>query len=111
MKTIAKKAIKRADRLPNVHPGKILQNEFIGPLGLTQRDLATATGLPVSRINDLVKFRRGITVDSAIRLGRALGIEAQFWLNLQIAYDMEEAVLAHEKEYSAIPLINKKAAA
>jgi addiction module HigA family antidote len=108
MKTIA---TSRKATLPNVHPGKILRTHFIEPLELTQRQVSDATGLPVSRINDLVKFSRGVTVDSAIRLGRAFGIEAQFWLNLQIAYEMEEAVLAHEKEYDRIPLLNKRAAA
>ena len=67
-------------RLPSIHPGRILRKEILEENGITQTQLAAATGLPVSRINDLVKERRGITVDSAIRRGKALGISTELWL-------------------------------
>jgi addiction module HigA family antidote len=95
----------KPERLPNIHPGRIIKSEVLEARGITQTDLAAATGLPVSRINDLVKERRGITVDSAIRLGKALGTTPELWLNLQRSYDLEEAMLAHQKDYdSLVPL-------
>ncbi len=93
---------KRSKRLANVRPGRILRKEVLEARGMTQSQLAVATGLPVSRINDLVKERRGITADSAIRLARALGTSVELWLNLQQSYDMEEAMLAKEDEYDSI---------
>lgn len=90
------------ERLANVHPGRIIRKEVLEARGMSQTALANATGLPVSRINDLVKERRGITADSAIRLSRALGTSVELWLNLQQSYDMEEAMLAKEKEYDSL---------
>lgn len=92
----------KSERLPNIHPGRILRKEVLEARGISQTELAAATGLPVSRINDLVKERRGITVDSAIRLGKALGTSPQLWIGLQADYDMEEAQLARAKEYAAL---------
>lgn len=89
-------------RLPNIHPGRILRKEVLEARGITQTKLAEATGLPVSRINDLVRERRGITVDSAIRLSKALGTSVDLWLNLQRSYDLEEAQLARAKEYATL---------
>ena len=104
MKTKAIKLANRKapERIPNIHPGYIIRTQVLEARGLTQSQLATATGITISRINDLIHERRGITVDTAIRLGRALGQPPQFWLNLQTRYDMEEAMLARQKEYSAI---------
>ena len=92
----------KVERLPNIHPGRILRKEVLEGRGISQTHLAEATGLPVSRINDLVKGRRGMTVDSAIRLSRALGTSVELWLNLQRSFDLEEAMLAREKEYDAL---------
>ena len=93
MKTSAK--AKKSAAVPvrplSIHPGRILRKEILEASGITQTQLANATGLPVSRINVLVKERRGITVDSAIRLGKALGTSTELWLNLQRTYDLEEA--------------------
>lgn len=107
MKTVAKskKRPVAAGRLPNIHPGRILRKEVLEARGITQTQLANATGLPVSRINDLIKERRGITVDSAIRLSRALGTSVELWLNLQRAYDLEEAQRTKAREYSRIELM------
>ncbi|WP_395741662.1 HigA family addiction module antitoxin [Prosthecobacter sp.] len=94
------------DRIPPVHPGQILLAEFLEPEGISQYKLAQATGLPASRISDLVKARRGITPDSAIRLGKAFGTGTNFWLNLQAHYDIRIAEEANEEEYDAIPLLS-----
>ena len=107
MKTVSKskKRPVASVRLPSIHPGRILRKEVLEARGITQTQLATATGLPVSRINDLIKERRGITVDSAIRLSRALGTSVDLWLNLQRAYDLEEAQRTKAREYSRIKLM------
>lgn len=107
MKTISKRTAKTTTpaRLPSIHPGRILKKEVLEARGITQTQLAAATGLPVSRINDLVKERRGITVDSAIRLSRALGTSVDLWLNLQRAYDLEEAQRTKAREYERIGLL------
>jgi len=89
-------------RLPNPHPGRILRKHFLEPLGLTQVQLSGATGIPTSRITELLKARRGITADTAIRLANVLGPHAQFWIGLQNQYDLEEAMLAKGKEYASL---------
>lgn len=77
-----------------IHPGEILHEEFIVPLGLSANALALALGVTPTRINDIVRQRRGITGDTALRLARYLGTDAQSWLNLQSAYDLRVAELA-----------------
>jgi addiction module HigA family antidote len=72
--------------LPNIHPGEILLEEFLSPLGLSQNALARAVGVPPRRINEIVLGKRGISADTAVRLAAAL-----FWLGLQADYDLEEA--------------------
>ncbi len=74
-----------------IHPGEILITEFLEPMGITQYRLAKDIGVTARRINEIVHGRRSITADTALRLGRFFGIEAQFWLNLQTHYDMEVA--------------------
>ena len=96
----------KPDRIPPVHPGHILITEFLEPEGISQYKLAQATGLPASRISDLIKARRGITPDSAIRLGKAFGTGTNFWLNLQAHYDVRVAQESNGKEYEAIPLLS-----
>lgn len=87
-----------------------MRKEILEARGIRQSQLAAATGLPVSRINDLIKERRGITVDSAIRLGKALGTSTELWLNLQRAYDLEIAVQAKGDEYEGIKPMLQQAA-
>jgi addiction module HigA family antidote len=99
----------KSDRIPPVHPGQILLTEFLEPEGISQYRLAQATGLPASRVSDLVKARRGITPDSAIRLGKAFGTGTNFWLNLQAHYDVRIAQESNAKEYDAIPLLSAAA--
>lgn len=82
----------RKSRLKNPHAGEILLAEFLQPMGITQYRLAKETFLPESRISNIVKGKTGITVDTAVRLGKFFGMEPQFWLNLQMMYDIEESM-------------------
>lgn len=74
---------------PPIHPGEILMEEFLDPMGITQHKLAVSIGVPPRRINEIVHGKRRITADSALRLGRFFGVTAQFWINLQSHYDLE----------------------
>lgn len=76
--------------LPNIHPGEILHEEFMKPLNVTGYRLAKDTGLDPKRISDIIHKKRGITADTALRLSRFFGTTAQFWLNLQNSFDLEE---------------------
>ena len=76
---------------PPIHPGEILMEDFMRPMEITQYRLAKDTGVPPRRINEIVQGKRAITADTALRLGRFFGMEAQFWLNLQARYDLETA--------------------
>src|SRR5205823_13446500 len=76
-------------KLPPVHPGEILNEEFLAPLGLSQYRLAKDTGVPPRRINEIVRGQRAITADTALRLSRYFGTSERFWLNLQAQYDLE----------------------
>ncbi|MBI4230431.1 MAG: HigA family addiction module antidote protein [Planctomycetes bacterium] len=76
-------------KLAPIHPGEILQEEFIEAHGITQYRVAKDTGVQPRRINEIVHGRRAITADTALRLGRYFGTSAQFWLNLQSRYDLE----------------------
>lgn len=83
------------------HPGEVLAEEYMEPLGMTARQLATELRVPANRISDIVRERRSITADTAIRLGRYFGTDPQFWLNLQVAHDLSKA--AGAVDYSDIP--------
>lgn len=74
-----------------IHPGEILREDFMAPLGLSMNKLALDLRVPVTRIAEVVHGRRGITPDTALRLGRYFNTSARFWLNLQAAYDLEIA--------------------
>lgn len=78
-----------------VHPGEVLHEEFLKPMELSQNRLAIALGVPSRRINEIVLGKRGITADTALRLSRYFGNSAQFWLGLQMDYDLETAMLNH----------------
>lgn len=77
-----------------IHPGEILREEYLVPLGLSANALAHELGVTPTRINDIVRERRGITGDTALRLARYFGTDAQSWINLQAAYDLRIAELA-----------------
>jgi len=76
-------------KLPPIHPGEILRDEFLEPMGISQYRLAKDISVPPRRINEIVQGKRSITADTALRLGRFFGMSAQFWLNLQTRYDLE----------------------
>ena len=77
--------------LPNIHPGEVLLEEFLVPMGISQNALARAADVPPRRINEIVLGKRGVTADTALRLAAALGTSERFWLGLQADYDLEEA--------------------
>ena len=79
----------RRKKLTPVNPGEILLEEFLKPLGLSQYRIARDLSVPPRRINEIVHGKRGITADTALRLGRYFGTSARFWLNLQARYDLE----------------------
>lgn len=85
-----------ARKLRPVHPGEILREEFMVPRGLSQNRLAMALRVPTPRIAEIVHCRRSITPDSALRLGRYFGTTPEFWMNLQVHYDLEVALLRSE---------------
>jgi antitoxin HigA-1 len=83
---------KRTSRkLPPIHPGEILREDYMKPLGLTMNQLALDLRVPTTRIAEIVHERRAISADTAIRLGRYFNTTPRFWLNLQTAYDLEVA--------------------
>lgn len=77
--------------MPPIHPGEILQTEFLTPMGISQYRLAKGIGVQATRINQIVKGRTGITADTALRLGIFFGTTAEFWMNAQAFYDLEAA--------------------
>ncbi len=85
-------------KLPNIHPGEVLLDEFLKPLDISQNKLARAMGVPPRRINEIVHAKRAVTADIAIRLARALGTSEQFWMGMQADYDLEEARKAAQNE-------------
>ncbi len=88
--------------LPNIHPGEVLLEEFLVPLGISQNALARAAGVPPRRINEIVLGKRSISADTAVRLAAVLGTSERFWLGLQADYDLEEARRAIGKELRKI---------
>jgi antitoxin HigA-1 len=87
---------------PPIHPGEMLQEEFLQPMGLTQRELATAIHVPYQRVNEIINGKRGITPSTALRLGKFFGITAAFWLNLQLRWDLYYAQQAEQAELEQI---------
>ncbi|MEJ0005374.1 MAG: HigA family addiction module antitoxin [Steroidobacteraceae bacterium] len=81
-----------------VHPGEVLREEYLEPMGLSVNALAKRLAIPASRLNDVVLQRRGVTPDTALRLARYFGTDARSWLNLQCAHDLRIAEMAHSKE-------------
>jgi addiction module HigA family antidote len=83
-------------RGPALHPGEMLREEFMKPLGLSSNALAMELRVPVTRISEIVRERRGITADTALRLARYFNMSPEFWMRLQMDYDLESAVDAGE---------------
>jgi antitoxin HigA-1 len=84
-------------RLPPIHPGEMLREEFLVPMGLSANALALAIRVPVTRVSEIVNERRGITADTALRLARYFRMTPEFWMNLQSHYDLEIARDAKER--------------
>ena len=84
------------------HPGEMLLEEFLIPMGLTQQDLANAIRVPYQRVNELINGRRGMTPSTALRLEKFFGMSASFWLNLQLRWDL---YFAQEKEKNELEMI------
>lgn len=76
---------------PPTHPGEMLLEEFLNPMGLTQRELADAIHVPYQRINEIINGKRGVTPATALRLARFFGMSAGFWMNLQLRWDLYHA--------------------
>ena len=89
-------------KLPNIHPGEILLEEFLNPMDISQNQLARAMDVPPRRINEIVHGKRAVTADTAIRLALALGTSEQFWMGLQADFDLAEARKSAEKELRKI---------
>src|ERR671923_559976 len=98
------------ERLPNIHPGEVLREEFLIPLGISQYRLAKAIGVPEARISAICAGKRAITADTALRLSRFFGTSAGFWLGLQADYDLEEAGRAAGDALSRITQFSPEAA-
>jgi addiction module HigA family antidote len=86
----SKKAVNK-DRLSPIHPGEILRDEFLTPLGMSAHELSMALRVPATRINDIVNEKRGITADTALRLARYFGTTSRFWMNVQASWELEVA--------------------
>ena len=99
-------AAEAEERMAPVHPGEVLREDFLMPMGISQYGLAKALGVPAQRIHDLVHGRRAMTADTALRLARFFDMEAQFWMNLQTRYELEVASdrLAGRLEQEVKPL-------
>lgn len=94
------------ERLPNIHPGEVLLEEFLHPMAITQYKLAKDLMIPQTRVSEIVKRKRRITADTALRLSKYFGTSAKFWLGHQDDYDLDESALILAEELSEIPVMN-----
>ena len=83
--------MKTQKQLPPVHPGEVLREDFLDPMGVTAYRLAKATGMPIQRVSAIVNEKRSISADTALRLGRFFGVDPQWWMNMQAHFDLETA--------------------
>ena len=84
------------------HPGEMLLEEFLTPMGITQRDLAAAIRVPYQRINEIINGRRGVTPSTALRLSKYFGMSADFWMNLQLRWDLYRVQQSEQAELKSI---------
>ena len=89
-------------KIPNIHPGEILLEDFLKPMNITAYRLAKETNIPAIRISEIVRKKRRITVDTALRLSRFFGNSAEFWLGLQLEFDLREEEKYLKKELDKI---------
>lgn len=99
------------NRLPPIHPGEILREEVLVPLGLSANALARELRVPVTRINEILHGRRSITADTALRLARYLGTTAQFWMSLQTSYDLKATERSRGKAIAREVSVRREASA
>ena len=90
------------EKLDNIHPGEILREEFMKPLEITAYRLSKDLGIPQTRISEILKGRRRVSADTALRLSRYFGNSAKFWLGLQDDYDLEEELNSRKREFQKI---------
>lgn len=86
------------ERMNPIHPGEILLEEFLRPMGVSQTRLALATGMPQSRVQSIVAGRRSVSADTAVRLAAFFGNSPEFWLNCQTSYELDELAYSGERE-------------
>lgn len=97
-------------KLKNIHPGEVLQEEFLVPFEISAYKLAKDIGIPQTRISEIIKGNRRITADTALRLSKYFGNSAKFWLGLQVDFDLEEEKRSKGAELNAIKTVQIKAA-
>lgn len=97
-------------KLPNIHPGEVLHEEFLVPMAITAYRLAKDIGIPQTRVSQIVKGERRITADTALRLSRYFGNSALFWLGLQNDFDLEEELRAKSGVFDRIAQVDSDAA-
>lgn len=97
------------EKLSNVHPGEVLRHEFLEPLGVSAYRLSKDLNIPQTRLSQIIKGKRRITADTALRLSKYFGVSAKFWLGLQDDYDLEEERESKKTELSAIKSLLKDA--
>ena len=88
--------------LRNIHPGEVLKEEFLEPMGISVYRLSKETGLSQTRLSQITRGERGISAETALKLGKFFGVPAEFWMNLQTLYDIEEAQKRYKKDIEAI---------
>ncbi len=103
---MSKSKITTDERLPNIHPGEILQKEFLEPMNISAYRLAKEINVSEARISEIIHGKRAITADTAIRFSKFFGTSAEFWLNLQNLYDLEEEQNIHSEKFETIKLYN-----
>ncbi len=98
------------EKLKNIHPGEILKEEFLVPLEISAYRLSKETFIPQTRISEILKGRRRITADTALRLSKFFGTSAKFWLGLQDDFDLEEEMISKNQELQEIKALDISAA-
>lgn len=98
------------EKLKNIHPGEILKEEFLEPLEISAYRLSKETFIPQTRISEILKGRRRITADTALRLSKFFGTSAKFWLGLQDDFDLEEEMISKNQELQEIKALDISAA-
>lgn len=99
------------ERIPNITPGEILSEEFLKPMGITAYRLSQDTGMPATRVSQILKGRRRITADTALRLSKYFGNSADFWLGIQDEYDLRQEQERIQSELERIPKAREHAEA